>query len=88
MKTGKTVNASEFASDALTEGDKEDELKALMKAARIIPEGADEPIPALPGGDIVVSDVDIQHAIDQWDTIMKGYAGLLDAQSNLSGEEL
>ncbi len=88
MKTGRTVDVSEFASEELSEAVKQTELSDLMKAARIIPEGADEPLPPLPGGNITISDREIQRAIDQWDSTMKGFEGLLDAQSNLSGEEL
>lgn len=88
MKTGRTIDVSEFASEELSEAVKQAELSDLMKAARIIPEGADEPLPPLPGGNITISDREIQRAIDQWDSTMKGFEGLLDAQSNLSGEEL
>jgi hypothetical protein len=87
MKTGKTVNVSEFASDTLNDAAKQAELNDMMKAARIIPEGANDPLPALPDT-VVPSDSDIQRAIDAWDSTMRGYAGILDAQSNLSGEEL
>lgn len=88
MRTGKTVNVAEFDSGILIDSDKAAELGEMMKAARIIPEGADEPLPPLPGGDVTISDADIQKAIDQWDSTFKDYRGLLDAQSNISGEDL
>lgn len=87
LKTGKSLDVLEFQSEILTDEDKSAEYNQMLKAARIIPEGSDESLPAVPGV-VTVSDADIQHAIDRWDNTMKGYAGLLDAQSNLSGEDL
>ena len=45
---------------------------------KIIPEGADEPLPEIPAV-VEISDADIRVAINAWDTLMPDYAGLLEA---------
>lgn len=57
------------------------------KATRFIPRGADEMLPPVPST-LEITDADIEHAIALWDEVMPDYAGLLDAESNNSAEEL
>ena len=57
------------------------------KAARIIPEGANEPLPPVPST-VDITDADIERAIAKWDRILPDYRGLLDAESKDNGEAL
>lgn len=45
---------------------------------KIIPEGADEPLPEVPA-EVTLTDGDIRKAINAWDELMPDYAGLLEA---------
>lgn len=45
---------------------------------KIIPEGADEPLPPVPD-EVEITDADIRRAINAWDEAMPDYAGLLEA---------
>lgn len=45
---------------------------------KIIPEGADEPLPEVPA-EVNLTDGDIRRAINAWDECMPDYAGLLEA---------
>lgn len=51
---------------------------------KIIPEGADEPLPAVPA-EVVLTEADVRRAIDAWDELLPDYAGLLEAA--VSGQE-
>lgn len=57
------------------------------KAARIIPEGAGEPLPIVPTT-LTITDADIEQAIALWDEYMPQYRGLLEAESGGAGEVL
>lgn len=45
---------------------------------KIIPEGADEPLPDVPS-EVSITDADIRRAVNAWDAAMPDYAGLLEA---------
>lgn len=45
---------------------------------KIIPEGADEPLPEVPA-EVNITDGDIRRAINAWDELMPDHAGLLEA---------
>lgn len=82
-----------FKSDVLSDDDKAQiaaEFKAdegEAKASRIIPRGAGEPLLPIPST-LEITDDDIEHAIAMWDNLMPDYAGLLDADTSNSGEDL
>jgi hypothetical protein len=60
------------------------------RSVKIIPEGADEPLPAVPD-EVVISEADIRKAIDAWDSLMPDYSGLLEAtvigQTNFDAQQ-
>jgi hypothetical protein len=51
---------------------------ASLRSVKIIPEGADEPLPPVPE-EVVISEADIRRAINAWDALLPDYAGLLEA---------
>ena len=56
-----------------------DKVQDALKRVRIIPSGADDPLPPVP--DVVeVSEDDLDVMSDAWDETMPDYAGLLDAE--------
>ncbi len=52
------------------------ELNAGMRVAKIIPDGADEPLPPLPQT-VEVDERDLQAGLDMWDRVLPDTAGLL-----------
>jgi len=48
-------------------------------AVRIIPQGADDPLPAL-SNVVEITDADVDRAIAEWDELMPAYAGMLEAE--------
>ena len=64
-----------------------DDGEDSAKAARIIPEGAGEPLPIVPTT-LTITDADIEQAIALWDEYMPQYRGLLEAESGGAGEVL
>ncbi len=64
------------------------EIKAAFrgKAVRFIPEGAEEPLPPVPG-EVGFSDAEIEQALALWDEIMPQYRGMLDAEGQGDGEQ-
>jgi hypothetical protein len=63
---------------------------ASDRSVKIVPEGADDPLPPVPD-EVTISDADIRMAIDAWDTLIPDYAGLLEAtvigQSNFDDQQ-
>ena len=56
-----------------------DNVYRKMKRIRIIPDGADQPLPPVPGiVEVDEGDLDVMSAA--WDETMPDYAGLLDAE--------
>jgi hypothetical protein len=67
-----------------------DEGQAGARSTKLIPEGADEPLPAVPE-EVTISEADIRKAVNRWDELMPAYAGLLEAAvigaSNFEGQQ-
>lgn len=57
-----------------------DAIIAEVKALRIIPDGASEPLPPVPN-EVEISTGDIERATALWDELMPEYAGLLNAEN-------
>jgi HK97 family phage portal protein len=57
-----------------------DAIIAEVKALRIIPDGATEPLPPVPA-EVEISESDIERATALWDELMPEYAGLLNAEN-------
>lgn len=74
-------------ADISTCDDDTDRIKACfdavideIKAVRIIPNGASEPLPPIPN-EVEISEHDLERAAALWDELMPEYAGLLMAQN-------
>lgn len=57
-----------------------DAIITEVKALRIIPDGATEPLPPVPA-EVEISESDIERATALWDELMPEYAGLLNAEN-------
>lgn len=65
-----------------------DELDALydlaksldIHAMRIIPDGADKPLPLTPYDEAEITPADVRRAIRKWNELMPEYAGILEAK--------
>lgn len=49
-----------------------------LNQVRFIPEGANDPLPAIPG-EVNLTPADAERAIAKWDKLMPEYKGLLEA---------
>jgi len=56
-----------------------DNIYRQVKRIRIIPSGADDPIPPVPQ-EVEIDEDDLDTMSDAWDETMPDYAGLLDAE--------
>ncbi|MFA6305712.1 MAG: hypothetical protein WC651_03210 [Candidatus Gracilibacteria bacterium] len=65
------------AEDMAQPGD-EQQQDQPVKSVRFIPNGADEPRVPVPM-EITITEDDSAHALDDWNTLMPEYAGLLDS---------
>lgn len=52
-----------------------------LSHVRIIPEGADQPLPPIPGK-VIITQKDIDNANEEWNELMPSYAGMLDNTEN------
>ena len=74
-----------IVADASTQPDSEhvkavfDGVIAEVKAVRVIPDGARDPLPPLPY-EVEFTEADIDRMSNLWDELMPEYAGLLDAE--------
>lgn len=57
-----------------------DAVIAEVKAVRVIPDGAREPLPPVPY-DVEISESDLERAAALWDELMPEYAGMLEAEN-------
>ncbi len=77
--------AAQGAQDGAQNDPNAEPVQRAWKAARIIPEGAGEPLPPVPA-QIELTDADIERAIAKWDRLMPDYLQLLEAESSDTGE--
>jgi len=54
-------------------------LESAVKQVRIIPAGANDPIPPVPD-EIIIDESDLEDISALWDETMPEYAGMLDAE--------
>lgn len=54
--------------------------KLEVYSMKIIPDGADRPLPLATDADAEVTEADAKRAIALWDELMPDYAGLLNAK--------
>ena len=59
--------------------DKLDDIRMMVKRVRIIPSGAENPLPLLPD-DLEIDEDDLDEMSAVWNETMPDYAGLLDAE--------
>ncbi len=76
-------DVTKFSSDLLTDERKAEILESMtiepVKAEKVIPKGASAARPSVPTT-LDITEDDIQHAIDMWDTTMPSFVGIGDAE--------